>query len=200
MSPLFPPRPKHWAPRGDGSVFFVGNVLHLPNQQAIEWIATRLSPALAAIGSSARLRIVGAAADSVPSHWRGVNVEYLGVADKATVTDEFCAADLFVAPIANPWGSKMKLLDCLAHGTPFAATTDALSGLPFLAGVPELRLDHPRQAAKVVAALLENPGRLIELSESSGRLLAAQLNAECGAWGRLLARVARFEPGDSRGM
>jgi hypothetical protein len=124
----------------------------------------------------------------------------LGVADKATVTDEFCAADLFVAPIANPWGSKMKLLDCLAHGTPFAATTDALSGLPFLAGVPELRLDHPRQAAKVVAALLANPGRLIELSESSGRLLAAQLNAECGAWGRLLARVARFEPGDSRGM
>ena len=113
---------------------------------AVEWIATRFAPALATYDPNATIRIIGASADMVPADWRAENVVYLGLADQAAVEREFTSADLFLAPISNLFGAKIKLLDALAFAAPFIATDQAMTGLSFLLGVPRIDLNSPQQA------------------------------------------------------
>jgi glycosyltransferase involved in cell wall biosynthesis len=191
MPPLFPPVEQQWAPAGRGCVFFVGNIGYYPNALAIEWLATRLAPALESTGSRATLRVVGVAAEGVSSHWLRPNVEYLGLGDRRTVENEFAKSDLFVAPISNAFGSKIKVLECLAHGTPIAATREALSGLPFLHNVPIIELDWPQRAAETVVALLAEPAKLRALSACATTQITEQIKKQAGQWERLLRKVAR---------
>jgi hypothetical protein len=53
-----------------------------------------------------------------------------------------------MAPIANNYGSKIKLLQCLSLGTPFLATSNALTGLRDL-DAPLIALDDAPAAAAV---------------------------------------------------
>jgi hypothetical protein len=189
VPPLFDPAPQQWSYRGGGSVVFVGNVNHYPNLQAVEWIATRLAPALEALQGDARLQIVGAAAEGVPAAWRRPNITYLGVGDAALVTTKLLQSDLFIAPIANNFGSKIKLLDCLSHATPFMATEEALSGVTFLDGVPRMRLDQPHEAAASIAALLQDGTALTALSRRLAEQLSGALKAQEGIWSSLFQEV-----------
>jgi hypothetical protein len=102
------------------------------------------------------------------------------------VTREFVGAGLFAAPIANAYGSKIKLLDCLTHATPFVATAEATTGLPFISSIPQISLDRPRAAAELVASLLSDREALEETSDRLSRELSAFIEQERGSWGRLL--------------
>lgn len=99
------------------------------------------------------------------------------------------STDLFLAPIANNDGAKMKLAECAAHGMPFLATEAAMSGLPFLPFVPRIDLHEPRAAARLIVDHINNPESLRKLSES---ILAHTQDAwfkQSIAWNSLLNRL-----------
>ena len=150
-----------------GILFFVGNANHLPNRQAIEWLCFKFAPELAK-HSAARIVIVGAGADAFPSGVPG-NVDLLGASTTEAVEELYQECGLFLAPIANSHGSKIKLLQCLSLGTPFLATRNALSGLRGLEA-PLIDLDDAPAAARLAAALLADHGRRAALSENSQRV------------------------------
>jgi Glycosyl transferases group 1 len=188
IPPVFDPQLSRWHPTGSRSILYVGNVAHDPNRQAIEWLCTRLAPKLAQ--RSVGVRVIGAAEALAPAEWQQPNVELLGTGDEQLVRSELASAGVFVAPISNPFGSKIKLLDCLAHATPFVATEQALSGLPFLTGVPQIDLARPGEAATLISDLLACPERLVALShrfEADRDEFRAQ---QRGVWGQLLAKIA----------
>jgi hypothetical protein len=191
MMPLFTPHPRRWDPAGRGHIFFVGNAGHYPNTMAIEWLATRLAPALEARGGAVRIRIIGADATGVPSHWQRANIDYLGIGNAAMVEDEFTAAELFVSPISNSFGSKMKMLQCLAHCTPAMATRESLSGLPFLDGVPTFKLHQPHQVAAVVTSLVSDGQKLCAISAGLEAQLKQQVGKQRGQWSSLLHNTAK---------
>ena len=194
MPPAFDSSARQWQHRGSESLFFVGNVGHYPNLVAVEWLCTRLAPELASIRNGATIRIIGASAESVPADWRHPNVVFLGVADEEAVEEEFASVDLFIAPIKNSLGSKMKLTQCVTHSTPFVATPEAMSGLPFRGDLPVLDLADPRGAATLAAGLMGNPDRLVQSSEHVRASLAAHLESQVGRWGHLLGEVCDRSP------
>jgi hypothetical protein len=189
IPPLFDPAPQRWLYGGRRNLLFVGNVNHYPNLQAVAWIATELAPALEALHGDARIEIIGAAAEGVPAEWRRPNISYLGVGDAALVTAKLLQSDLFIAPIANNFGSKIKLLDCLSYATPFMATEEAMSGVTFLDGVPRMRLDWPREAAASIAELLQDGAALTALSRRLDEQLSGALKDQEGIWSRLFEQV-----------
>jgi glycosyltransferase involved in cell wall biosynthesis len=189
IPPLFPPAERRWTPKGQGHIFFVGNRGHYPNALAIEWLATQFGPALESLGSTARLRIIGADRNSVPSHWLRKNIDYLGIGDRTVVEDEFICSDLFVAPLANAFGSKMKVLECLSYGTPVVATQGALSGLPFLKNIPIVHLERPEASARLVISLLADPTRLRAISAQNSNEVSEQLKLNSDRWSRLIRNV-----------
>lgn len=194
IPPAFDPAPERWAYRGSRSLFFVGNIGHYPNRQAVEWLATRLAPALAAQRCAAAIRAIGAAEGDVPADWRGDTIAYLGSSNEAGVTREFLGADLFIAPIANAFGAKIKLLDSLRFGTPFAASDGATSGIPFISDVPRFDLDDPHGAAALVAGLLDAPSRLVALSENMRLDLLAHVAQQPARWAKVIADTMLTSP------
>ncbi len=190
IPPLFDPAlDERWSYVGTGKVLFIGNINHYPNFMAVDWLATRLAPMLETMPDKVDIEIIGAAADNIPAVWRRRNVVFLGVGDASLVTKKLVASDLFIAPIANAFGSKIKLLDCLSRGTPFVATQEAMSGLAFLQDVPRIRLDQPREAAEIVRTLLQDATSLTSLSHRFSQQLMEALKAQEGIWGDLFEQV-----------
>jgi glycosyltransferase involved in cell wall biosynthesis len=168
---------------GDGNLLFVGNANHFPNRQAVEWLCVKFAPEFAK-RSAARIVVVGAGPEDVAS---GVpsNVDLLGLSTTATVEQLYQGCGLFMAPIANNYGSKIKLLQCLSLGTPFLATSNALTGLRDL-DAPLIALDDAPAAAAVAAALLEDHGRRAKLSKRLKAYHSRALDAQRQSWRDIL--------------
>ena len=164
IEPALEEHTSRWGYREPADIFFVGNISHFPNYLAMKWLAEKFSPCLEANAPSARIRIIGACADEVPLNWKRSNIDFLGVSNKEEVERCFVQCKLFIAPIENKFGSKIKVLQCLSHGTPIVATSEALSGIPFPKSVPQFSLTDPDGAARLVAKMIFSKDRLTALS------------------------------------
>jgi hypothetical protein len=190
VAPAFDPSSARWSWTGAHRLLFVGSIGHYPNRVAIEWLATRLAPALQQLGSEVEVRVLGADEASVPPAWRHANVTYLGEGDRDLLTRELTGTGAFVAPIANRFGSKIKLLDCLAHGTPFFATAEALTGLPFVSGpLGWIDLNDAGALAREVEQQFAEPASVVAVSNRLAAELDDFLLRQRGVWGDLLRRV-----------
>lgn len=183
-----------WAWSGGRNIFFVGNVQHYPNLAAVRWLCESLAPALEKADPGVRITIVGADAAEVPDSWKRPNVDLLGRSTQEEVLRQFSTCGLFIAPIENNFGSKIKILECLAHATPLVATSEALTGLPSTDGIPHFSLADPHGAAGLVSKLLDSRGELEELSATLQTLLRAHLAQSELAWPSLVARLAAQPP------
>jgi hypothetical protein len=184
---VFDPKVKRWNGAASKSLFFVGHVSHYPNKEAVEWIVSRLAPALLNLNSSATIDIIGSTHEQVSSDACPANVRYHGVASHEEAVQKFTDCGLFIAPITNNFGSKIKLLDCLSYGTPFAASKAALSGLPFLNGVPLLDLEDPVGSAQTLDALLNDSAKRASMSSSIANALNDQLQVQAKIWEMVLS-------------
>ncbi len=183
-----------WAWSGGRNLFFVGNLQHYPNFAAACWLCESLAPALEQADPRVRITIIGADVAEVPDPWRRPNVELLGRSTQEEVQRQFSNCGLFIAPIENSFGSKIKILECVAHATPLVATSEALTGLPSTDGIPQFSLADPHGAAGLVSRLLDSRRDLEELSATLQTLLRAHLTRSELAWPPLVARLAAQPP------
>jgi glycosyltransferase involved in cell wall biosynthesis len=186
IAPFMDPKTERWAFSGARSLFFVGNQGHFPNRDAIEWLATRFAPELLEIAPTIRLKIVGAERADVPERWQPANVEYLGVADQLVVQRLFQSEAAFIAPIANDFGAKFKVVECIAYGTPLLAPQSAMSGVPFLSWLARLDLKEPRDAARAAKSLVEDAESQRQMSRAILNSASEFAAAQRGIWGRQL--------------
>jgi glycosyltransferase involved in cell wall biosynthesis len=190
VTPFLNPREPRWSYQSSKTAFFVGNVGHLPNWRAVEWIATQLAPRVATELPELRFTVVGADAENVPDGWRQPNVIYLGLADRDGVHSLFGgAADLMLCPVENEWGVKFKAVEALAHGTPLLASRQTLLGLPQLDDEPALDLARPDEAAAVACALMSSRAALEGLTIRQGDVQAAFIASQRGVWSRVLGSI-----------
>jgi glycosyltransferase involved in cell wall biosynthesis len=157
-----------WCFHDNGGLFFVGNIAHYPNRLAIAWLAEKFAPASKSADPDLRIRIIGATEADIPSHWKQSNIDYLGLSTQQQVETELKTCKCFIAPIENNFGAKMKILQCLSHGTPLIATREALSGVPFARRLPQFSLADPEGAAGLASELARSPQRLNCLSAELG--------------------------------
>jgi glycosyltransferase involved in cell wall biosynthesis len=190
VTPFLNPREPHWSYHSSKTAFFVGNVGHLPNWRAVEWIATQLAPRVATEMPELRFAVVGADATTVPEAWRQRNVSYLGLSDRDCVQSLFGgAADLMLCPVVSDYGVKFKAVEALAHGTPLLASRQTLLGLPQLDDEPALDLARPDEAEAVVCALMSSRAALEGLAVRQRDAQAAFIASQSGVWSRVLDSI-----------
>ena len=201
IEPMLQEHPRKWRYGGVANIFFVGNISHYPNFGAVRWLCNSLAPALASCAPWVRLTIIGADPAEVPQSWLQANVDLLGRSSADEVLHQFTGCGLFIAPIENSFGSKIKILEALAHATPLLATSEALTGVPDAAGVPLIRLDDPQGAAELAASLLGSPEQLVALSQRMEAIRSSNLSRTRFAWPALIEEAAsapamfrRFRP------
>jgi glycosyltransferase involved in cell wall biosynthesis len=76
------------------------------------------------------------------------------------------SASIYICPIRDGGGTKLKILDALAHKLPLVAERIACEGLDIVDGVHALLSQDPQEMADNILYLLQNPQVAHELEKN----------------------------------
>ncbi len=155
----------------DATVCFVALMSWAPNVDAAVWFTRQVWPAVVAAVPGARLRLVGRNPAPAVRALAGESVEVTGTVPD--VTPEYARCRLAVAPLRSGGGSRMKILEALAHGRPVVATTVGAEGLEDLVGRGVVVADGATQLAGRIAGLLGDDAECDRLSALGSAAVAA---------------------------
>jgi glycosyltransferase involved in cell wall biosynthesis len=134
-------------------VVFIGNMEYPPNREAVRFFAEEVLPAtrgivesFGVIGPNAQADLVKRYAGRV--HFRGF-VDDLGAA--------LAQYDVMVAPIRFGSGTKLKVLDAMAHCLPLVSTAYGAEGLALVDGVHALIASTPAAIVQALERLAQSP-------------------------------------------
>jgi glycosyltransferase involved in cell wall biosynthesis len=169
------------APQPD-TLIFTGSFRYGPNYEAMRWFVGSVWPRVRQARPAARLLITGDGAE-LPLPATG-GIERTGFVDD--LRPLLSTAWLAVAPIFAGGGTRLKILEAMAAGTPVVSTSKGAEGIDAVAGNHLLIADDPAAfAAHIVALLgdsalrarLSHAGRELVEQRYDWRLLAPQFEA-----------------------
>ncbi len=148
-----------------GHVVFVGRIDAHPNLCAARWLRDEIWPLLRQGGVARTLGIVGRNPPPEISAWgeRDPSVQVTGFVDD--IRQAFDEAQVFVCPIVQGGGTRLKLLDAMAMGLAIVCHPMALEGLDAVPGEHLLVADSAPGFASAVEGLLKDD----DLRERLGR-------------------------------
>ncbi len=172
-------------PRQDDAeeIVFSGNLEYAPNITAIQFFASRIWPSLRSRWPSLRWRIVGKNPAGVARLVQGDSrIVLTGFVEDAVT--ELAGARVAVVPLLSGSGTRVKILEAWAAGTPVVSTTIGAAGLEGVNGEHFLIADDPGTFADSVSSLLASDQQRARLG-AAGRCLFEQRYTWPAAWGSL---------------
>jgi glycosyltransferase involved in cell wall biosynthesis len=142
-------------------VVFLGNVTHEPNVDAIDFFASQILPRLRARDPETTFDVIGPnASPEIRARYES-RVTFRGfVEDLGTALGDY---DLLLAPLRFGGGTKLKILDAMAHRIPIVTTAVGAEGL-------QLRHEQHALLAESAEALSDCVLRIKHDSELADRL------------------------------
>lgn len=156
--------------RSSRQLLFVGNFEHLPNQDALDYLMADIWPRVRQRMPDAELLVVGARAGPMVFRHAGRD----GVTVAGEVPDpvpyyQRCAA--LIAPIRAGSGTRLKILEALACGTPVVTTTIGAEGIEGTANEHYLLKDTAPEFADAVCSLLADGALRTRLARDGRELV-----------------------------
>jgi glycosyltransferase involved in cell wall biosynthesis len=149
---------------------FVGKMDYRPNVDGVHWFVDEVLPLVRAAEPAFELVIVGR--DPVPA------VSALRERSGVTVTGRVAdpvpflhGAAVAVVPLRAGSGSRLKVLEALATGTPLVSTPTGVEGIDVVAARHAVLAHDARDFASAIVALLRDPVRRVELATEGRRLV-----------------------------
>jgi glycosyltransferase involved in cell wall biosynthesis len=134
------------------TVLFMGSYAYRPNGEAIDFLVTDVFPELTRRRPGARLLITGGA---VPYERPWLIAPGLVPAEDLPGLIKACAVS--VAPIFSGSGTRLKILESLAAGTPVIATAKGAEGLPLKPGGDFIQAETAADFVNALAQVLHDP-------------------------------------------
>lgn len=161
------------------TVIFVGNMEYLPNQEAVQLIASEIAPQVQKIVNNTKFLIVG----RMPAKIELPNLTFTGVVEN--VADFLAASDVAIAPLLHGSGTRLKILEYFSCCLPVVSTTVGIEGLDVKSEVNVLIEDDVNEFAIKVTKLLRDKtlsmrlgkaARELVINEYDWKKIARQLN------------------------
>jgi glycosyltransferase involved in cell wall biosynthesis len=152
------PRRPVRAPVAPPDLLFVGNLTYPPNIDAARILGERVLPSVRRTTGTPVTATLAGPHDGNPA-LTGLG-RHAGVRLPGFVPDLsalYAGASACVVPLTHGAGTRIKLLEAMAHGVPVVATPAAFAGLPVEPGVHVLAGGSPEAIADRVATLLADP-------------------------------------------
>ncbi|WP_068826383.1 glycosyltransferase family 4 protein [Pseudomonas sp. BMS12] len=161
-------------------ILFVGNYEYPPNVDAVSWALDEIMPRLWQQCPTARFIVAGYA---MPSDWAQCwpdpRIEWRGfVDDLRTLQAE---SSLFLAPLRQGGGSKLKVLEALAAGLPLVSTAQGVSGLALRDGHDYRHGDEASALSAALAELLNDASQADSLATAGRRYVNQQHDWQAAA-------------------
>jgi polysaccharide biosynthesis protein PslH len=153
----FEPAPAGTRPQPD-SMIFVGGLAWYPNAGAMRFFVRNVWPILAAKRPTAELRIIGRhpPPDLVEAAARDHRIKVQGFVDdiRPVVADSM----VYVCPISDGGGTKLKMIDAMAMGKAIVAHPVAAEGLGLSDGKDVFLTENPAEMADICIRLFDDEG------------------------------------------
>lgn len=153
-----------------GRLAFNGSLTYSANYDAMRWFLAEVYPRIKAQVPGVSLAITG--------FTQGVDLAGLALDDSVTLTGfiedvriPVAEAAVAVAPIRQGGGTRLKILEAMALGTPVVATSKGAEGLDVADGEYLLLADEPERFAGSVVALLRDATLRAHLATNARRLV-----------------------------
>lgn len=164
-------------------VAFSGNLEYHPNVQAVRWFGHDIWPLIRRARPQAEWLLVGKNEHAVRPMLAGLaGVRCTGMVEDALA--ELARAAVAVVPLLSGSGTRLKILEAWAAGTPVVSTPLGAEGLGPAGALPLALASTPGEFAAAVLRLLDAPGEAAALAaagrqcyeksftwESAGRVL-----------------------------
>jgi len=156
---------------GQGRIVLVANLTYGPNIEGARWLVREVLPLLE---DHWTIDLVGAPGDAV-RELAGPRVGVHGYVD--SVRAAYGRADVAVAPLLTGSGSRLKVIEAMAHRRAVVSTSVGCAGLEVEAGRDLLVADRPEDFARAIDSLRDErvAGRLVA---ASAQLVARLYDAE----------------------
>jgi len=156
-------------------VLFVGHFRHTPNVDGIVWFAREVWPRIREAHWPARLLIAGAAPPTqVQALAHDPTVQVLGFVDD--LMPLYFRAACFVTPIRRGSGTRLKILEAMAAGTPVLSTIVGAEGLRVRHDDHLLLADDPSAMAAQCLRLLTDRALGERLAQAARQLVERDYN------------------------
>lgn len=167
-----------FAPKGlkqkEATLIFVGTMGWYPNIEAVLFICSEIMPRLRKSRPGVTLQIVGA---NPPEQVKKFGYEYddisvLGFVDE--VRDFIEKATVYVCPIMDGGGTKLKILDALAMEKPIVAHKIASEGINVIDGENILLADQADEYSQLIVRLIDSESERSRLGKAARKLAVEQ--------------------------
>jgi glycosyltransferase involved in cell wall biosynthesis len=145
-----------------GTLVYAGAPTFAFNLEAVQWFARDVLPLVSAAEPACRLRVTGTyepVADVVPT---GAHIEYTG--HLADVRPAVAGAWVSIVPLQRGGGTRLKVLESLALGTPVVSTSKGIEGLDLVPGEEVLVADDAGAFSDCVTRVLHDAALRTRLS------------------------------------
>lgn len=167
-----------------GALVFIGLQTYEPNIDGSRFLVEQVLPILQELRPDVSIRIVGRAGPDVQELARS-HVVVTGEVE--SIEDELASADVSVVPLRIGAGTRIKILEALAHRLPIVTTSLGCEGLSLISGVHCEIADSAKAFAVSCDLLLSDAGKRTEMTEAG-----AALQGENFDWLKIRSRIAEL--------
>lgn len=165
------------------TLIFTGSFKYYTNYEAMLWFAQDVFPLILEQIPHAQLVITGDHANlPLPS---SKNTTLAGhVKD---IKSLIASCSISIAPLWSGGGTRLKILEAMALGTPVVSTSKGAEGLDVIHGEHILLANSPAEYAEYVVRLLNDDNLRLQLAKRASALVEEKYN-----WGRALSDYLRL--------
>jgi glycosyltransferase involved in cell wall biosynthesis len=184
-----------------GRLVFIGDLGYLPNRYGLEWFLAHVWPAVRADVPNARLDVIGRhASDALQRRHGQDGIAVHGFVDN--LAPYYRDASASIVPVHAGSGTRLKILESLAHAVPVVSTSLGAFGLDVSADAGLTTADAPDAFARACARALRHQSD-VEPAMRGRALVAARydwtvIEREVAGIVRRVAATAAPAPGESR--
>lgn len=170
-----------------GSLVFVGGMGWYPNRDAMTFFAQEIWPRLCAMRKDVSMTVVGARPPDFVRALAARDPAFRVTGFVDDVRPILSRAAVYVCPVRDGGGTKLKVLDALAMGKAVVAHPVALEGLAVVPGVHVLSAKTPAEFVTAITRLLHDDLLRTRLGAAGRRLIAERY--DFNAIGRRLSEL-----------
>ncbi len=159
-------------------LIFSGSLDWQPNLSAIRFLVREVWPYIKARYPDARLYLAGKNPPASVLRWAAHDSNIVVVANPDDMRPLLARAAVYVCPILEGGGTRLKILDAMAMAKPVVSTTIGCEGLRVKHGENILVADAPQEFADNVIQLLENKELRHQLGNAGRSLVEREYSWE----------------------
>ncbi len=158
------------------SLFHIGAMDWLPNQESIEWLLKDIWPVVHSRLPHAHLYLAGR---KMPQRWMDAHIDGVTVVGEVDDAKEFISSKkINIVPLLSGSGIRVKIIEAMSNGKVVVTTTVGAQGIDYTDGKNLLIANTPAEFAEQIERCLSDDNFCDNVGKAAAQLIAERYNGD----------------------